>query len=88
MYCATLTEANVNEWAKHYGGSRGYERRVYQREFEATLGYRTTWFRALEKRGVIPPGKRDPGGKRKWWLASEVAATVERLNATAEVVAA
>ena len=69
-------------------GQHGIPRRIYQREFETVLGYGTTWFRSLEKRGAIPSGRRDPGGRRKWWPETEVAATVEKLNATAEQAAA
>jgi hypothetical protein len=57
-----------------------FDRRVYQREFEAILGYGTTWFREQEKRGVIPQGQRDRGGKRKWWHASEVRRTLEKID--------
>jgi hypothetical protein len=71
----------MNTWAKHYGGE--FDRRVYRREFETVLGYGTTWFRTLEKRGVIPAGRTDPGGKRKWWFASEVQATSEKLTGSA-----
>ena len=71
----------MNEWAKHYGGETGgFDRRVYQREFERVLGYGATWFRNLELRGAIPPPRRDPGGKRKWWYASEVARTLENMS--------
>jgi predicted DNA-binding transcriptional regulator AlpA len=56
-----------------------FDRRVFRREFAATLGCGITWFRTLEKRGTIPQGKRDPGGKRVWWYASEVRDTLSRL---------
>ena len=57
------------------------DRRVSRREFAGTLGYGITWFRELERRGLIPPGRRDPGGKRYWWRESEVRATLDRLHA-------
>lgn len=56
-------------------------RRVYAREFRALLGCGSTWFRRLELRGTIPPARLDPGGTRKWWPASEVRATLARLEA-------
>ncbi len=65
-----------------------FDRRVYRREFAAALGYGLTWFRAKEKRGEIPPGRRDPDGKRWWWYASEVRATLDRRNQSAERAAA
>ena len=65
-----------------HGGE--FDRRVYRREFAAALGFGTTWFRHLEKQGVIPAGRRDPGGKRLWWPASEVRATLRRLNSQAQ----
>ena len=58
-----------------------FDRRVSRREFADTLGYGITWFRELERRGLIPPGKRDPRGKRVWWRASVVRATLDRLEA-------
>jgi hypothetical protein len=76
----------MNEWAKHYGGE--FDRRVYRREFCAALGFGLTWFRNLERKGVIPPGRTDPGGKRLWWPASEVKATLDKLNASADRAAA
>jgi predicted DNA-binding transcriptional regulator AlpA len=61
-----------------------FDRRVYRREFTEVLGCGVTWFRALEKRGTIPQGKRDPGGKKVWWQASEVKATLDKLANDAE----
>ncbi len=61
-----------------------FDRRVYRREFAEVLGCGNTWFRQLEKRGAIPPGKRDPGGKKVWWQASEVKATLDKLANDAE----
>ena len=65
-----------------------FDRRVSRREFAETIGCGITWFRALERRGLIPPGRRDPGGKRVWWRASEVRATLDKLEYSAESVAA
>ena len=80
----------MNTWARtdERGGNADFNRRVYRREFAAALGYGITWFRLLEKRGAIPPGRRDPGGKRLWWPASEVRATLDKLNASADRAAA
>ena len=61
-----------------------FNRRVYKREFAQVLGCGHTWFGVLEKRGMIPAGKRDPGGKRLWWNASEVRDTLDKLAKTAE----
>jgi len=52
------------------------DRRVYRRELEQLTGWGATWIRELEKRGKIPAGRVDQGGKRKWWPASEVRAIV------------
>ena len=46
-------------------------RRVYAAELRLRLGCGETWLRELEKRGQIPPGRRDPGAKRKWWPDDE-----------------
>jgi hypothetical protein len=59
------------------------ERRVYRAELQATLGYGPTWFRTLQKRGVIPAGHRDPGGRREWYVESEARAIVEKLTSQA-----
>lgn len=75
----------MNEWAKHHSGE--FDRRVSRRQFAEVLGCGITWFRVLEKKGAIPRGRRDPGGKRLWWLASEVAATLERLKSEAQEAA-
>lgn len=66
------------------------ERRVYRPELERLTGWRTTWIRTLEKRGKIPAGRVDEGGKRKWWPESEARAIVEGRATTpgAESVAA
>jgi hypothetical protein len=50
------------------------DRRVYARELERLLDCGETWRRHLEKTGVNPRGRTDPGGKRLWWLAREVRA--------------
>ena len=57
-----------------------FDRRVYRREFMRVIGYGPTWFREQQRRGRIPKGKRDPGGKREWWLASEITQTLEALD--------
>ena len=76
----------MNRWAIHHGGESipGLNRRVYRREFESLLGYGTTWFAELRRKGVIPPGYTDPGGKRLWWHESEVRETLDKLSARAE----
>lgn len=61
-----------------------FDRRVSRREFADTLGCGITWFRELERRGLVPRGKRDPGGKRVWWRASVVRATLDKLDVAAE----
>ena len=53
------------------------DRRVYRRELEQLTGWGATWIRSLEKRGAIPRGRVDEGGKRKWWSESEARAIVE-----------
>lgn len=78
----------MNKHAIHYGGQPGFDRRVGQREFESVLGCKTSWFGELERRGVVPPAHRDPGGKRKWWFASEVTQALEGLGKPATEVAA
>jgi hypothetical protein len=52
------------------------DRRVYRRELEQLTGWGATWIREMEKRGRIPKGRVDKGGKRKWWLLSEARAIV------------
>ncbi len=42
-------------------------RRVYCGELARAMGFSTKWLLELERRGVIPPGRRDPGGRRKFW---------------------
>jgi len=57
-----------------------FDRRVYRAEFTSLLGYSARWFRTQELRGTIPQGRHDPGGKRKWWPASEVRKTLADLQ--------
>jgi hypothetical protein len=61
-----------------------FDRRVYRREFLGLLGIGPTWFRQLVVRGTIPAGRRDPGGKREWWSASEVRSTLEAMAQAAQ----
>lgn len=56
------------------------DRRVSRREFAKAIGCGITWFRTLERRGLVPPGRRDPGGKRLWWRESQVRDTLDRLD--------
>jgi hypothetical protein len=65
-----------------------FDRRVLRREFRSALGFGDTWFRCLERNGVIPQGRVDPGGRRKWWPASVVRETIDRLTAEATTVVA
>jgi hypothetical protein len=65
------------------------QRRVYRRELREALGYGESWYRDLQKRGVIPRGHVDAGGRREWFTESEARAIVEQLTqAATEVVAA
>jgi hypothetical protein len=64
------------------------ERRVYRRELRNTLGFGETWYAVLQRRGIIPVGHRDPGGKREWFTESEARAIVERLTQAATGAAA
>lgn len=52
------------------------DRRVYRPELSQLTGWGDTWIRRLEKDGKIPKGRKDEGGKRKWWPLSEVQAIV------------
>lgn len=65
-------------------------RRVYRRELCAAIGCGITWFRELQKRGVIPQGQRDPGGKREWFTSDRAREIIEKMNysASREAVAA
>jgi predicted DNA-binding transcriptional regulator AlpA len=60
-----------------------FNRRVNRREFRTLLGVGVTWFRELQKRGVIPPGRHDHGGRRLWWTQAEVDDTLARIAAAA-----
>ena len=51
-----------------------FDRRVSAAELARLLGITRTWLRELERSGRIPAARRDPGGRRKWWLASEARA--------------
>jgi hypothetical protein len=55
------------------------QRRVYRRELREALGYGETWFRVLQKRGLIERGHVDAGGRREWFSEAEARAIVERL---------
>lgn len=54
--------------------SAEFDRRIYKRELKELTGWGDTWIRELERRGTIPKGRVDEGGKRLWWPASEVRA--------------
>lgn len=58
------------------------ERRVWGPELAERCGFTPTWLRVLERKGRIPPARRDPGSRRKFWLESEadsiVAGTVTK----------
>jgi hypothetical protein len=81
-------DTGMNTWAitseRDPRGAPEFDRRVYRAEFTKILGCGLTWFRVLEARGAIPPGRRDLGGKRLWWLASEVNGTLAKLAAEAQ----
>ena len=66
-----------------YAMSSSIPRRVYRRELQSALGYSSTWFREQQKRGLIPKGHTDPGGKREWWPEAEARAIVESVNRSA-----
>ena len=53
------------------------QRRVYRAEMQRLLGCGGTWLRVLEQKGRIPPGRVDPGGKRRWWTLDEAKRIVE-----------
>jgi len=65
-----------------------FDRRVYRSEYQRLIGCGATWFRELVRRGTIKPGRRDPGGRREWWTASEVRANLERMAKAADEAAA
>lgn len=68
----------MNDSARTSELSGEFDRRVYRREFRGLLGYGDTWFRMLVRRGDLPPGRRDEGGKREWWTATEVRETLQK----------
>jgi len=58
-------------------------RRVYAKELKERLNVGDTWLLHLEKTGLIPRGRKDPGAKRKWWFDYEADAIVAgRMEAT------
>ncbi len=59
------------------------ERRVYAAELAVLLSCSADWIYKLEKREAIPPARRDPGGRRKFWLEHEARAIVEAGRAPA-----
>jgi predicted DNA-binding transcriptional regulator AlpA len=55
--------------------------RVYASELRAALGMgRTRWYELI-KCGTIPRPRRDPAGRRGWYLPSEAQRIVRELNA-------
>lgn len=56
------------------------ERRVYLTELRDRLGWSDTWAREQQKRGVIPVGHKDPGGRRQWYSESEARQIIENLK--------
>jgi hypothetical protein len=50
------------------GAPASYPRRVYKAELRQRTGWSDSWIRELVKRGQIPPGRTDPGGKREFWM--------------------
>jgi hypothetical protein len=59
------------------------QRRVYAPELRMALGWGPSWFRMQKKRGLIPPGNTDPGGRREWWHEPVAQKIVEDLNKAA-----
>ncbi len=51
-------------------------RRVSQGELAQRLNVTPKWIRQLELRGVIPPGQRDPGSRRKFWPSDQADAII------------
>lgn len=64
------------------------QRRLYRAELRAALGYGDSWFREQQRRGIIPKGHTDPGGKREWFSEAEARQIVERMNKQAQSTAA
>ena len=52
------------------------KRRVYADELRRRTGWGNTWLRHQELAGKIPPARRDPGGRRKFWFDDEADAIV------------
>ena len=59
-------------------------RRVYTKELKERTGWGDTWLRELERNGKIPPSRRDPDGKRKFWTDAEADAIVAGTTAPTE----
>ena len=57
--------------------------RVYRAEIRRALGYSEEWFRLLQKRGLIPQGRRDYPNGREWFTESEARAIIKKRNAAA-----
>ncbi len=55
-------------------------RRIYRPEFADALGVSQPWFRVLEERGTIPPGRVDPNGRRRWWFEHEANAVLKQMG--------
>ena len=53
-----------------------FERRIYRPELAKLMGFSPEWIRRLERDGRLPASRRDVGGRRVFWLASEVAQIV------------
>lgn len=62
-------------------------RRVYTPELAQRLGCSTKWILELERRGTIPRGRTDPGGRRKFW-PSDVALAIVKGEPAAETATA
>jgi hypothetical protein len=60
-------------------------RRVYRAELRAALGFGSSWFDVLQKRGTIPNGHRDHPNGREWFTEAEAKAIIKKLNAAAGV---
>jgi hypothetical protein len=63
-------------------------RRVYAAELKSRTGWSDSWLREKERRGAIPKGRKDPGGKMKWWTDAEADAIVSGATAPTERAAA
>ena len=47
-------------------------RRVTARQVAKALCLKPSWFGELQRRGVLPRGHTDPGGRRRWFTEAEV----------------